>query len=195
MDLERDTIPVLVVDGDELSRHVMVRRLVRWGYDPVAYARAEEALLHLQRRAARALIADFHLPEMDGLTVARAALALQPELPVFLLAPNPTPEQWDRVSAAGARDLLAKQAGGAEAIRTALAAAIDRDASREEDLRLAHSLRTPLTALKGAIDILCGAPAGDLAEPHRRLASIAQRNVDKMIALVEELLESAAARH
>ena len=191
MDLERDMTPVLVVDHDELSRHVMVRRIVRWGYDPVAYTRSEEALLHLQRRPVRAMVADLHLPEIDGLALARAALVMQPGLPVFLLAPNPTPEQWERASGAGARDLLTKQAGGAEAVRMALAAVLEL-AGGGENVALAHSLRTPLTALKGALDILCSGQMGDLPEAQRRFAAIAQRNADKMIALVEELLETAA---
>lgn len=191
MELERETTPVLVVDHDELSRHVMVRRIVRWGYDPVAYKRSEEALLHLQKRPARALVADLHLPEMDGLALARAALVLQPQLPVLLLAPNPTPAQWQSAADAGARDLLMKQAGAAEAVRAALASALERDAAAE-NIALAHSLRTPLTALKGALDILCNGHVGELPEAQRRFAGIAQRNADKMIALVEELLESAA---
>lgn len=191
MDLERDMTPVLVVDHDELSRHVMVRRIVRWGYDPVACTRSEEALLHLQKRPVRAMVADLHLPEMDGLALARAALVMQPGLPVFLLAPYPTPEQWECAAGAGARDLLAKQAGGAEAVRMALASALEPGSSGE-NLVLAHSLRTPLTALKGALDILCSGQMGELPEAQRRFAGIAQRNADKMIALVEELLETAA---
>jgi len=191
MDLERDMTPVLVVDRDELSRHVMVRRIVRWGYDPVAFTRSEDALLHLQKRPVRALVADLHLPGMDGLALARAALALQPGLPVFLLASHPTPAQWESAADAGARDLLTKQAGGAEAVRAALAAALESHAAGE-DVALAHSLRTPLTALKSALDILCSGQVGELPDAQRRFAGIAQRNADKMIALVEELLESAA---
>ncbi len=186
-----DTIPVLVVDHDELSRHVMVRRIVRWGYDPIAFVRAEDALLYLQRRPARAMLADLHLPETDGLALTRAARVLQPDLPVVLVAPNPSPEQWEQAAAAGALDLLAKQVGGAEALRCTLATALQASGGDGEDVRLAHSLRTPLTALKGAIDILCGGPMESLSEEQRRFASIAQRNADKMIALVEELLESA----
>lgn len=191
MDLERDMTPVLIVDHDELSRHVMVRRVMRWGYDPVAFTRSEDALLHLQKRPARALVADLHLPEMDGLALARAALVMQPGLPVLLLAAHPTPEQWERAADAGARDLLTKQAGGAEAVRLALASALECDAAGE-NAALAHSLRTPLTALKGALDILCSGQLGELPEAQRRFAGIAQRNADKMIALVEELLETAA---
>jgi signal transduction histidine kinase len=59
------------------------------------------------------------------------------------------------------------------------------------DPELAHRLRTPLTALKSAIDILCSA---ELPESQRRFAGIARRNVDQMILLVEELLAGAPVR-
>jgi CheY-like chemotaxis protein len=205
MRFEIDTIPIVVVDGDELSRHVMVRRLLRWGYDPVAFARSSDALAHLRQHAARALLCDLHTARAvpaappaagaagaDELELVRAARIAQPDLPVFLVTANPTAEQWAQAAHAGARDLLAKQAGSAEALRRALAVALSDDLDDRDDVRLAHSLRTPLTALKSAIDILCSDGAGPLPAEQRRFAGIAQRNVDKMIALVEELLESAA---
>jgi CheY-like chemotaxis protein len=214
MRFEIDTIPIVVVDGDELSRHVMVRRLLRWGYDPVAFARPTDALAHLRQFAARALLCDLHTARAVGaepaaagcaagapaagaagaeeLELVRAARIAQPDLPVFLVTANPTAEQWAQAAHAGARDLLAKQAGSAEALRRALAVALSDDLDDRDDVRLAHELRTPLTALKNAIDILCSDSAGPLPAEQRRFAGIAQRNVDKMIALVEELLESAA---
>jgi CheY-like chemotaxis protein len=196
MRFEIDTIPIVVVDGDELSRHVMVRRLLRWGYDPIAFASAGDALSHLQRSPARAMLCDLHAAHAGsadaGLELVRAARAAQPDLPVFLVTANPTPERWAQAAHAGARDLLAKQTGSAEALRRALAVALSDDLDDRDDIRLAHSLRTPLTALKSAIDILCSGQAGELPESQRRFAGIAQRNADRMVALVEELLESAA---
>lgn len=188
-----ESMPViLVVDDDALSRHVLVRRLLRWGYDPVACSSGEEALVTLRRGGVAALIADVEMPVMDGLSLAGEARRLMPQMPVFLVTPTPDPRLWPRAAAAGARDLLSKQAGGSDALRHALALALRPELAGREDLMLAHSLRTPLTALKGAIDILCSGQVGELPESQRRFAGIAQRNVDRMIALVEELLESSA---
>lgn len=184
---------VLVVDDDDLSRHVVARRLLRWGYQPVPCANAEGAIAELGRGMVTALVSDLHMPGMDGLALVRAALALRPELPVFLLTACPTPALWAQARAAGARDLLVKRAGRAEGLRRALGAALaPEDSSGGEDVQLAHALRTPLTALKGAIDILCSGQLGDLPESQRRFAAIAQRNADRMISLIEELLEASA---
>jgi signal transduction histidine kinase len=108
------------------------------------------------------------------------------------VTPTPDPQLWQRAAAAGARDLLGKQAGSGAGLRRALALALRPELAGREDLQLAHSLRTPLTALKGAIDILNSGQAGELEESQRRFVGIAQRNVDRMIELVEELLESSA---
>lgn len=185
--------PVLVVDDDALSRHVLVQRLRRWGYAAVACAHAEAALARLASMpATAALVADVDMPGTDGIALARAAHELRPELPIFLVAPTTDRELWNRAAAAGARDLLVKQAGGGEGLRDALAAALCPERTGNADLALAHSLRTPLTALKGAVDMLCSGQLGELGEPQRRFAGIAQRNVERMTKLVEELLESAA---
>jgi CheY-like chemotaxis protein len=183
---------VLVVDDDALSRLVLARRLYRWGYEPVQLGDAATALAHLESETADALIADVEMPGIDGLSLARQALARCPSLPVFLVTACPRPETWTSATAAGVRDVLPKQAGGAESLRQALAAALHPELAGREDLALAHSLRTPLAALKGALDILCSGRAGDLPESQRRFAGIARRNADRMISLVEELLESAA---
>jgi DNA-binding NtrC family response regulator len=185
--------PILVVDDDALSRHVLVQRLRRWGYAPAGCAHADAALSRLRHfPETAALVADVDMPGTDGLALARAAHELRPEMPIFLMAPTADADLWARAAAAGARDLLVKQAGGGEGLRDALAAALGPERTENEDLALAHSLRTPLTALKGAIDMLCNGQLGELGEPQRRFAGIAQRNVDRMVTLVEELLDSAA---
>lgn len=192
--MQAERRPVLVVDDDELSRHVMERRLHRWGYEPVGFACGAEALAFLRRVPVRALVSDLHMPEMDGLQLARGALAVHPDLPVLLVTANPDASLWRQAAEAGARDLLPKQAGSGEAVRRALLACLAPASPpcSAEDVQLAHSLRTPLTAAKGALDILCGGQVGDLPESQRRFADIAQRNVDRIISLVEHLLEESA---
>jgi len=184
---------VLVVDDDDLSRHVAARRLIRWGYEPILCRSAQEALALLRDARYVALLSALHMPGTDGLALARAACTLQSDLPIFLMTAEPTPAQWSSAAAAGARDLLPKQAGSGEGLRRALDAALAPVESRsdpEPDLGMAHALRTPLAALKGALDLLCSGQIGELPEAQRRVAGIAQRNADRVVALVEELLET-----
>ncbi|HZL86420.1 MAG TPA: response regulator [Candidatus Krumholzibacteria bacterium] len=211
-----DTHTILVVDDDELSRHVVACRLTRWGWRPVVFASPDAALQYLQHHDACALVTDLEMPGRDGLSLASDVRRLHAELPVLLLTARPDQEVVRRAREAGVVAVIGKQAGSGHDLRLALSRALapakEGDAEsaaapepvlarpprpslvRPElttDFELAHSLRTPLTALKSAIDILC---AGGLHESHHRFAGIAQRNVDQMIVLVERLLDRSAAR-
>lgn len=193
MQHELEDIRVLVVDDDELSRHVVARRLLRWGYQPWMAASFAEALQVLENRKVGALVADIDMPGEGGLQLAHIVRGRWPYLPIFLLASQVDAGLWARATEAGARDVLAKHAGHADGLRIVLAAALGRGTEpREEDLQWAHSLRTPLTAVKSALDMLCGGDLGELPEAQRHFAAIARRNVDRVIFLVEELLETSA---
>ncbi len=212
------THTILVVDDDDLSRHVVACRLTRWGWRPVVFASADAALQYLRHHDACALVTDLEMPERDGLSLARDVRRLHAELPVLLLTARPDSGIAARARAAGVVAVIAKQAGADKELRLALMRALapapvgDSAPATEPalarssrlsqslahvisepttDFDLAHSLRTPLTALKSAIDILCD---GGLHESHRRFAGIAQRNVDQMIVLVERLLDRSAAK-
>ncbi|WP_394199436.1 CHASE domain-containing protein [Litoreibacter albidus] len=54
---------------------------------------------------------------------------------------------------------------------------------------VSHELRTPLTSIKGALSLLEGQYAADLAGPANRLVKIAQQNGDRLIDLVNDILD------
>ena len=54
-----------------------------------------------------------------------------------------------------------------------------------------HELRTPMTSIKGAIDLVLSGFAGDVAQETRELLSIGQKNCERLIRLVNEILDIA----
>jgi signal transduction histidine kinase len=54
---------------------------------------------------------------------------------------------------------------------------------------VSHELRTPLTAISGALGIVGAGAAGELSEKAARLIQIAQRNSERLIVLVNDLLD------
>lgn len=67
-----------------------------------------------------------------------------------------------------------------------------RTAARLKDelvTTVSHELRTPLTAISGALGIVSAGAAGELSEKAERLIDIAQRNSERLIALVNDLLD------
>lgn len=183
---------IVVVDDDELSRYVVARRLLRWGFEPVVFERPDAVLAYLREVEAWALVSDLEMPELDGLALARTVRLLRPAMPIVLLTANQDPDLEAKARAAGVSQVLGKQAGVDRELRAALERLITGpETAKHTDFELAHALRTPLTALKSAIDLLS---RGELPESQQRFAGIAQRNVDQMIVLVERLLEPGATR-
>ena len=56
---------------------------------------------------------------------------------------------------------------------------------------VAHELRTPLTALKGSLGLILGGAAGEVDPRLRELMGIAQNNCNKLIRLVDDMLDIA----
>jgi PAS domain S-box-containing protein/diguanylate cyclase (GGDEF)-like protein len=52
-----------------------------------------------------------------------------------------------------------------------------------------HELRTPLTSMRNAVDIVLGETAGAINENQRKFLSMAERNIDRLSGLINELLD------
>jgi len=108
-------VPVLVVDDNEVNRRIYVEHLTRWGATAVTASSGAEALALLRDRAgsdaAPALVLlDFHMPEMDGLELAReirndAAIA---GIEIIVLSSVDDPDATREFQYLDVRDTLAK---------------------------------------------------------------------------------------
>jgi PAS domain S-box-containing protein len=54
---------------------------------------------------------------------------------------------------------------------------------------VSHELRTPLTSISGSLGLLAGKAAGDLPEPAMRLLAIAHKNIQRLVRLINDILE------
>ncbi|GAC1313526.1 MAG: hypothetical protein NVSMB2_01560 [Chloroflexota bacterium] len=52
-----------------------------------------------------------------------------------------------------------------------------------------HELRSPLTSIRSALGLLAGGPVGDMSTQARRLVQIAVGNTDRLLRLVNDLLD------
>ncbi len=76
---------ILLVEDEELLRDVLASCLAQRGYQVLAVGKPSEALAHLDNDPGiQILISDFTLPEMNGVALAREALARSPNLPIIL---------------------------------------------------------------------------------------------------------------
>jgi signal transduction histidine kinase len=54
---------------------------------------------------------------------------------------------------------------------------------------VSHELRTPLTAIKNAVHLVLGSRLGELNSNQKRFLEMAQRNIDDLVALINDLLD------
>lgn len=89
-------------------------------------------------------------------------------------------------------DVWRKTIEGGYFILTARDATDERKASRLKDELVAtvsHELRTPLTSISGALKMMDAGAAGELPEKAKKLLGIAQGNSDRLIKIVNDLLD------
>jgi PAS domain S-box-containing protein len=76
--------------------------------------------------------------------------------------------------------------------------AVLRDASEQAEVErvkaellatISHELRTPMTSIKGAMGLLLSNAAGELPEKARTMLSIAYRNSDRLVMIINDILD------
>ena len=54
---------------------------------------------------------------------------------------------------------------------------------------VSHELRTPLTSIRGSLGLIAGGTTGDLAGKTKEMVDIAARNSERLVALVDQILD------
>src|ERR1700719_1272907 len=99
---------VLVVDDEAVVLDVLGQLLKRRKYAFVAVSRGEEALKKLREQGFGCLLTDKNLPDVDGLTLIRAARKEQPHCACILMTGYSSTESAVEALRLGATDYLEK---------------------------------------------------------------------------------------
>lgn len=89
-------------------------------------------------------------------------------------------------------DIRRESIPGGRFIMTARDVTQERQISRLKDelvSTVSHELRTPLTAISGALGLMAGGAAGELPDRARQLVAIGSKNAERLIHLVNDLLD------
>jgi PAS domain S-box-containing protein len=105
---------------------------------------------------------------------------------------NPTPDGQPRWLSATKVPIIDKQG----AVAGIIGVSRDITARQEVDLLksefisiVSHELRTPLTAIRGSLGLLVGDAIGTLPDSVRAMIDIGYRNTDRLLALINDLLD------
>jgi putative nucleotidyltransferase with HDIG domain len=77
---------VLVVDDERESLSALVGLLTAQGYEPTSFTAGQDALAALEQQEFDLLLSDLLMPQMDGLTLLRAAIELDPNIVGIIMA-------------------------------------------------------------------------------------------------------------
>jgi two-component system, NarL family, sensor histidine kinase BarA len=101
-------ISCLVVEDNDLNRRMIAAQLHDAGIDVLEAGGGSEALALLQTDPVDVVLLDVHMPDMDGITLARQLLRLYAHLPVYALTANVIGSEEQALAAAGVRAVLYK---------------------------------------------------------------------------------------
>ena len=139
--------PVLVVDDDAVSRHVLTSALGQAGMEWIAAASGGEALKEIDRVRPSVVLLDLVMPSPDGYQILRI-LRARPDtrdVPVVVLTALDAEDEIARAFDAGADDFLRKPFKAVELVsrvrgQLRLRAAKDELARRERDALIVTEL-------------------------------------------------------
>jgi signal transduction histidine kinase len=148
---------------------------------------------HLSEREVDIILLDPGLPDAQGLGSIRRVHAAAPRIPLVVLTSLDDELMAEQALQEGAQDYLIKGQIEVRGIFRALRYATER--SRLERLKdefvstVSHELRTPLTSISGSLGLLMGKAAGNLPKPMARLITIAHTNSQRLVRLVNDILD------
>lgn len=152
-----------------------------------------EAESHLAARAVDIILLDLGLPDAQGLTAIRRVRMAAPGVPLVVLTGLDDEALAAQSLQEGAQDYLIKGQIETRGLLRALRYATERkrlDRLKDEFVStVSHELRTPLTSITGSLGLLTGKAAGILSEPAARLLAIAYSNSQRLVRLVNDILD------
>ena len=203
---------LLIVDDDATQMQALCDTLQDQGYDVVGCGSGDAGMAELRKAPFDLLLTDLTMPEMDGMTLLRSALQVDPMLVVIMMTGAGTIGSAVEAMQAGALDYILKPfklsailpvlARGLAMRRLRLQNAALERSVREHSAELeatnieldaftrsvSHDLRTPLNALIGFSSLMTMKYAAQMpAEPRSWLDQI-ERAAKRMNQLIDDLL-------
>jgi DNA-binding response OmpR family regulator len=191
---------IFFVDYDDSIKERLGNALCPHEFDVTTFRSPLEALAGISSGVPDLLVSGIRLPDMNGFDLADAAREIETDLPVIFITDKPSETDKSRAKKSGVKHVLARPENDfgelVDAIRSELSWSCARDAVRElDEIRmefftdLSHKLRTPITAMKLAIEGLFLQLRGAPDPSQRGLADVNRRNIERVVQLVENQLD------
>jgi CheY-like chemotaxis protein len=174
---------LVLIEDDHLMREWLGRSLSSRGHTVRRFSRADEALTAVLADMPDVVVSDIRLPGMSGIEFGRRLRARGIDVPIVFMTADVDTSLDDDARALGSRWMLRKPFNDVADLWCAVAEAHGSRPAEPDPAEAGHAVRTPLTAVRMALEGLIG--ERDLDTRERHLAEIARRNLDRLEAAVE----------
>jgi len=203
---------ILIVDDEEALMTALTNTLRDHGFETAGFTRGEEALAALREKQFQILLSDMMMPEMDGLTVLRAALEIDPHLIGIIMTGAGTISTAVEAMKTGAfdyilkpfklnvilpvltrglavRDLRLKNEALEQKVRqrTAQLEVVNKELEAFA-YTVSHDLRAPLRHIANYVHFLTGSTSSTLSDQDRGFLSHIVNSTERMTKLIDDLL-------
>jgi signal transduction histidine kinase len=152
-----------------------------------------DAEKYLAEHTVDIILLDPGLPDAQGLEAVRRIHAAAPGIPLVVLTGLDDEMLAAQAMQKGAQDYLVKGQIETRALLRALRYAIERkrlDRMKDEFVAtVSHELRTPLTSISASLGLLMGKAGANLPDAAVRLLAIAHTNSQRLVRLVNDILD------
>ncbi len=189
---------VFLIDDDGLMRKMLARLLKKDKHRVRTFASPVGVLDRMAEEKPDLIISDIQMPGMSGLQFLERARREGYRVPVMVMTGFMGPDVVEQARALGVSHIFQKPIKDLSRLRLLVREAMSPPETRGpgglDQLRLefltgmSHELRTPLTAIKLALDGLFSARNAGLDATQSQLLGISQRNVDRIVRMVEKQL-------
>jgi len=204
---------LLIVDDEEPQMKALCETLGNHGYETIGFTSAKAGLAAMRESKFDLLLSDLTMPEMDGITLMRAALEIDADLVAIIMTGQGTIETAVEAMKTGALDYILKpfklsavilvlsRALAIRQLRIENADLQRRIRQNAEEVQKAnqelesfthsvsHDLRAPLRAIGGFSNILLKDFGAEIPEEAQRLLKVVISSAGQMAQMIDGLLK------
>jgi signal transduction histidine kinase len=204
---------ILIVDDETAQMRALCNTLQDHHFETTGFSAPKDALAAVQKQGGYDLIlADLMMPEMDGISLLKAALEADPEMVGIVMTGQGTIDTAVKAMKAGAVDYILKpfklsailpvlsralairrlRAENAELTRRVRQHAADLEEANKEleafSYSVSHDLRAPLRAVDGFTSMVLARFSDQMPPDAKRLLLQVESSAKRMAQLIEDLL-------
>ncbi len=205
--MNKPQVNILVIEDEPQVRDSYLDMFSFFGYEVNAVSNGREGLALINKNGYDIVVTDLNMPEMDGLEVLQYIKKKKPYIEVIVITGFATLENAIKAMKMGAYDYVTKPVD-IEHVRIVLAKCVQQIRSKQENEELRnlneqlkslnemkdkfititnHELRTPVTVLKGYLELIDMFLDGQRGPDLDDALCVASETMSELVSIVEQM--------